>query len=293
MATRTAIIIPTYKRKQSCLQLLQSLQAEVTKNDIVIIVEQGEHNGEAFLQVSKKLKINCTYIYEESLGTARAKNKGVLQSHADYVVFFDDDVVVHKGCVQALVQSLADTSVGVVGGRVLWPDKRQELHEKEVGHISMIGTFSDGFSSGIRQEADTVIGCNMALRRKVFTDTQGFDTNFIGAFREESDLCLRVKKAGYRVVFDPQAQVTHMRDPQGGARKTEGRFRWYYMFFHNETYFFLKHRPKLLLPVFLCTRISYILRCMFGFGREVSMRSLMTPWKGICGGIQKYRTHKL
>ena len=65
---------------------------------------------------------------------------------------------------------------------------------------------------------------------------------------------------------------------------------WYFDFFSNETYFFLKHRPKVLLPIFWLTKIEWAIRCMFGFGREVSMRSVLTPFAGMADGVRKYRS---
>jgi len=129
----------------------------------------------------------------------------------------------------------------------------------------------------------------MAFPKNIFWESDGFDERFTAAIREESDLALRIKKIGYRVVFDPTAVVTHMRESSGGGRKTEGRMAWYYHFLSNETYFFLKHFNKLFFPIFLMTRMNWILRCMFGFGREVSIRSMTTPFLGIKDGFRKYK----
>jgi GT2 family glycosyltransferase len=292
----TSIIIPTYHRKESLLRLLDSFNNQITDKEEIIIVEQGENNGIEFRKRAKTLRFRLIYLFEKQVGTSRAKNIGAKQARGSYFVFFDDDVIVKKDCIACLIRNLSDKSIGIVGGRVLTPGQKIEENRDDVGRISLLTQFSDGFSSKIKQEADTIIGCNMAIRRDVFSTVNGFDSHFIGAFREESDLCLRVKKSGYKVLFEPEAIVTHMREPKGGARKTEGRLDWYVMFFSNETYFFLKHRPIVLLPVFLFTRLSYILRCMFGFGREVSIRSILTPWKGIWDGVDKfikYKVHKV
>lgn len=287
-----SVIIPTYKRKNSLIRLLRSLKDEVSGNDEIIIVEQGENNRKDYPAILHTFPAKWTYVYEKHKGTSIAKNRGAKTAKGTYLVFFDDDVVVQKGCIAHLVANLSDATIGIVGGRVLTPGQKIEKNREDVGEISVLSGFSDGFSSTIRQDVDTIIGCNMAVRKNVFDKVGGFDRKFEGAFREESDLCLRIKNLNFRILFEPEAVVTHMREPSGGARKTEGRLNWYHMFFTNETYFFLKHRPLCLFPVFLLTRISYILRCMFGFGREVSVRSMKTPFLGIFDGIKNYYDYR-
>jgi GT2 family glycosyltransferase len=285
----TSIIIPTYHRKKSLLRLLQSLKNQIGKNSEVIVVEQGDNNGGVFKKIAKEYSIPLTCFFQELISTSKAKNKGATLSRGKYLIFYDDDVTLQDNAMKNIIKNFSDKTVGGVAGRVSDLNKKTESKRTDVGKISIFGFFSDGFSSKIRQDVDTVIGCNAAWRRNVFEKVGGFDEQFTGnAMREESDLSLRVKKLGYRIVFDPSAAVIHMREPHGGARKADDRFYWYFHFFSNETYFYLKHRPIFLFPVFLLTRISYILRCMFGFGREVSVRSILTPWKGIWNGIEKY-----
>lgn len=285
-----SIIIPTYHRLPSLLRLLQSIHDQKEEDIEVIVVEQGGDNGTAILKEAHRLHLALIYFHINRISTSRAKNAGAEEARADILIFYDDDVLLKRGAIHNIVKNFSDPTIGGVAGRVVDFGKPEEPERTDTGRISPLNSFSDGFSSNIRQDVDTVIGCNAAWRKSVFEKVKGFDEQFTGnAMREESDLSLRVKKLGYRIVFDPTATVIHMREPHGGARKADDRFYWYYHFFSNETYFFLKHRPAILLPVFLLTRLSYILRCMFGFGREVSWRSMTTPWKGIADGINKYR----
>ena len=285
----TSIIIPTYHRKESLLRLLQSIKNQKRKNVEVIIVEQGENNGETYKKSAKEYSIPLIYSFQKTLSTSHAKNKGAGQARGKYLIFYDDDVVVENNAIQNIIKNFSDKTIGGVAGRVVDNGKTEETKRTDTGRISVFGSFSDGFSSKIRQDVDTVIGCNAGWRKDIFEIVGGFDEEFTGnAMREESDLSLRVKKLGYRIIFDPTATIIHIREPHGGARKADDRLYWYFHFFSNETYFFLKHRSLFLFPVFLLTRVSYILRCMFGFGREVSPRSFLVPMKGIVDGLGKY-----
>lgn len=285
----TSIIIPTYHRKKSLLRLLQSIKNQKTKKIEMIVVEQGDNNEKAFNKAARQYRIPLLYFFQKTISTSKAKNKGARQAHGKFLIFYDDDVILEKNAVKNIIKNFSNPKISGVAGRVVDKGKKEEKDRTDVGRISALGFFSDGFSSTIRQDVDTVIGCNAAWRKDIFDKANGFDEKFTGnAMREESDLSLRVKALGYRIMFDPTTTVLHMREPQGGARKADGRLYWYFHFFSNEVYFFLKHRPHILLPFFLLTRLSYILRCMFGFSREVSIRSILTPIRGIQDGVRKF-----
>lgn len=276
------------------MHMLDSLLPQMTKEMEIIIVEQDNSDIFTIWPYIKKLHITAQYIYCPKPTPSRAKNIGVQSARGRSIIFFDDDVLMRPKCIQNLVSALKDMSVGLVGGRVITIGQPIEENRTDVGKISPLTGFSDGFSSIIPQDVDTVIGCCMAIRKEVFQQVGGFDEQFDGnALREESDLAIRLKKIGYRILFYPKAEVTHMRAETGGARKNDNRMYWYYHFFSNETYFFLKHRPWILLPFFILSRWEYILRCMFGLGREISFRSILMPWRGIGDGLYKFIKYKV
>ena len=195
-----------------------------------------------------------------------------------------------KGLISAHAANYSDFSLAGVCGRVITAGRKIEPNFKKVGKIYPWGLVAGGFSSKIRQEIGNVIGCNVSWRKGILEKVGGFDENFIGnALREESDLALRIKKRGWKIVFDPKAELTHVRAPTGGCRKNEDRIKWYRDFFRNETYFFLKHIKHYWFFVFWLMRWQYFVRCMFGFGREVSRQSLKTPWLGIYQGFKAYQ----
>jgi len=292
MNTTISIVVPTYKRKESLLRLMKSLAREKVKALEIVIVEQVENNKNKYVEIAKKhaLVLRYTFLFEPS--TAKAMNVGASLTKGKYILFLDDDVEVRKGILEAHLDNFKDLGVAATVGRSITRGQNVERNRKDTGRITWLGHFSDGFSSEIRQEVDTVIGCNTCWRKGVFTDMGGIDEQFTGnAIRLESDLSLRAINAGYKIIFEPGAVVDHYRAETGGARKTVGRLQWYFDFFSNEVYFFLKHRAQWLLPIFLLTKIEWAIRCMFGFGREVSIRSVSTPFMGVMDGIRKYRVY--
>lgn len=288
-----SVVIPTYKRKESLVRLLKSLKTEVNSSIEVIIVEQIFNNGNEYKKVSKKQETNLEYLFLKEASTSKAKNYGVGKSKGEYILFLDDDVIAKKGLIINHLSNFQNNNICAVVGRCITIGQQVEPERQDVGRITFLGKFTDGFSSTIKQEVDTVIGCNAFWRKDVFNKINGFDEQFTGnAMREESDLSLRARKLGFKIMYDPKAEVEHLREETGGNRKTEGRMFWYFHFFSNETYFFLKHRSKFIVPIILLTRWEWMLKCMFGFGREVSIRSITTPFLGVYDGYRKYRVKR-
>lgn len=289
--TAVSIIIPTFHRTESLARLLETLSKTGFRQEI-IVVEQAENHGKEFIQLAKKVKLNLLYYFLKQRSTPKAMNLGVAKAKGKYIIFLDDDVVPKKGFLEAHIKNFRDLKVGATVGRVITDGQEIESLHMHVGRVGPLGQVSGGFSSTIEQEVDTVIGCNTAWRKDVYQKLGGIDERFTGnALRLETDLSLRAKQLGYTLVFEPKAEVLHMRAETGGARKTEGRMQWYFDFFSNEVYFFLKHRSAILLPLFLLTKMDWALKCMLGFGREVSGRSLVTPIAGIMDGVKKYKNY--
>ena len=291
MIVEVSIIIPTLHRKESLVRLLGSLALQTGVKFEVIVVEQGEQHEEEVGQLGRKLGLTLHYIYLPVPSMTHARNVGASAAKGEYLLFLDDDVVARPGLLSAHIKNFQDHRVATTTGRVITPGQPIESKRTDTARVSLFG-ITEGYSSAVRQEVDTVVGCNMCWRKDVYRKLGGVDERFTGnALREETDLSLRAKNAGFKIIFEPKAEVEHLRVETGGARKTEGRIRWYFDFFSNETYFFLKHRPAVLLPIYLLTKVNWSLRCMFGFGREVSLRSFFTPKLGILDGIRKYRRY--
>jgi GT2 family glycosyltransferase len=280
--------IPT-RRRQTCIQtVLECIGKQTIQPNAVIIVEQEENHGKEYQLIAKKHGLPLTYIYRQIANTPAARNEILRNTQTPIILFLDDDSEPAPLWAATMCARFDDATIGGCVGRSETIDQPIEVSRTDTGRVTWLGTVRDGFSSTVAQDVDTVIGCNAGFSTDVIRKLGGFDEHYTGnAMREETDMSLRVREAGYRIVFEPGAYVFHRRYEHGGARKVDDRIAWYFHFFSNETYFFLKHRNPVLLPIFLLTKWEWILRCMFGFGREVSLRSIVTPIHGIMHGVWK------
>lgn len=198
-----------------------------------------------------------------------AKNYAAGMSRQDYIFIFDDDVIVNAGCLRKHVDVLgAEGGIGALAGREIVGPKRfqrnrfrevinscaekilpspegeetYKLNGRYVARVkpnSFIFCRFDMAGEGL-VEADTVRGCYWSMKRDVFNEAGGFDENFQGALRDETDLCLKIKGLGYRICFQPGAYVLHERQP-GGCDNVTASYNSLLAKYDNEFYFQFKH----------------------------------------------------
>jgi GT2 family glycosyltransferase len=141
-------------------------------------------------------------------------------------------------------------------------------------------------------ETEAVFGCNMSWRREALLRVGGFDEAYIRrAHHEETDVSLRVRRLGYRLVYDPEAAVEHLVAP-GGSRIGAGSPEYAYGWHHNHAYFYSKHFAPRGLLSFLRIHIGHLVVRMVLGARQFhligpSLRGLVDGYRA---GARKRRS---
>lgn len=146
---------------------------------------------------------------------SQARNMGALHSRSEILVFFDDDVVVRKGCIQELLEPFKDPKVGIVGG-VNIPFQNVSLQE-QIGAslmsspLTMFRSCARYTPRGDVRESDEaeILSAVMAVRKTAFIAAGGFPEDIIPC--EETVLINFVQARGYKVIYNPFAVVYHRR----------------------------------------------------------------------------------
>jgi len=137
---------------------------------------------------------------------------------ADMLLFLNDDVVASGGgWVKALIEQAQRPDVGAVGCRLLYPNGTVQHSGVVLGMHGLAGNLMSGMPgeyagymgwSGVVKEFSAVSAACMMSRREVFEELDGFDEAFAVEFADV-DYCLRLRHAGYRVVYTPHAELVH------------------------------------------------------------------------------------
>lgn len=156
-------------------------------------------------------------------GFLRAANQGAARATGRYILFLNNDALPHPGALAAALHRLkTDPSIGVVGGRILLVDGTLQ----EAGCMAYADGSAAGYGRGENpdlpefrfvRDADFVSGAFLMLPRPLWSSLGGFDPAFAPAYYEDTDLCFRVRRAGFRVVYDPAVTLTHL---EGGSAVT-------------------------------------------------------------------------
>lgn len=257
-----SLIIPSYNRCKLLYNTLNKFLNDESINYEIIVVDQSENQDSQLIDLIKTHSDKIRYFNIKIKGLPHARNYGISVARGDFVVFCDDDVIPKKDFVLNHVRNFKEMDVGGVGGRVLVGNEDETVYGKlrDTGVFrEWDGKFTDNFSSSERQYVDHVQGCNMSFRKEVIIQAGGFDENFRGsAHLEETDLCLRIRNMGYKIVFDPCAGLIHLKDTGGGCR-AENYHQWFYWFGHNYMLFFLKNCRSMYLPLFMFFRVVWLL----------------------------------
>ncbi|MFC1663145.1 glycosyltransferase family 2 protein [Patescibacteria group bacterium] len=282
-------VIPTLNRPESIVELSYQLLGQNYPNYEIVVVDQSAVTNRAMWRMTDQYKKKLRYYTLKKTGTTGARNVGIAKSRGEIIIFLDDDCRVDgDDFTTQHVSNYTDSKIGGVGGRIV--DENVKLNRQQSGKVCWVtktGKIYANASATERVNINAPRGGNMSFRRSVIRVAGGFDERFSGnAMREETDFSLRVVKKGYFITFDPQAEAVHLGLPFGGSRD-ETKQEWYYHFFHNEMLFFLKHFPKIYLPILLIRKIRPALACTFYYGKGRPM-AWLTPARGFIQGIKSY-----
>ena len=250
-------MVATYRRSASLLDTIGDLLVNIGPSYEVIVVDQSPAVAAQVAFALDRLVATgqIRYLRVSPANLPYARNIGLCRALGEVVVYCDDDVRVGPGFLAWHVACYSDPSVGAVAGGVRLEgtdhDGAGSAPGDAVGRLLKDGSFTANLHHETPCDVDFGMGCNMSFRRSALTAIGGFDERYrVNFFREESDVFARVKRAGYRVRFEPRAFCLHLRAPTGGAR-TEDLGERLFATFSNETLFFLHVCRRRYLGLFL------------------------------------------
>lgn len=276
---RVSLVIPTVDRPEALYNLLRHLEHQTRPPEEIVIVDQSARE-DARVAAWAAGRPGVHYVRIAERGLPNARNVGVRRSGGDVVLFLDDDVIPDQDLVRYHAEAYRDPDVAGVGGRIVGG---YDFAGGSVGAFHPLGAaVVRNFGADRAGEVDHLPGGNMSFRREVFDRIGGFDVAFGGgAIGEETDFCLRARRAGFRLRFEPRAAVEHLHLASGGCRSE--RFEdWLYWHAHNTMLFTLRHGHALGWAAFVAGRIVRFA----GFALERGSPALLvTGLRGLLRGV--------
>jgi GT2 family glycosyltransferase len=259
MAPRVSVIVPTYRREDRLRRMLADVLTLRWPDLEIVVVDQTEEHEPATTELLDALRSRIWHVRHAPPGVVGAVNRGLAVARGEIALLLDDDIAIADGdLVASHVANYDDASVGAVAGRVLDAARPHEGAYDAGSADPVWGFFRTRWDHLVRCEVTTAPGANMSVRREAVLRLGGLDERITGnGFRWENDVCLTLRAAGFRTVYDPRPTVLHYYGSPGGNenRHLLGRepasHAWYRDFFHNHVYVTLKHLPAGTLPTLL------------------------------------------
>lgn len=246
-----SIVIPNWNGERQLaknLPLLAKILADFEKEtEVVVVDDASSDNSLVFLEEIRRKELFKNFIIlkkKVNKGFADSVNWGVNIAKANLVFLLNTDVVVKKGCFEALLPHFEKPDIFAVGANADW----------QLGIVS----FKDGFfdiSSPRKvspqvtkpQASFWVSGGHSMFRKKIWQELEGIDNLFNPFYFEETDLCYRAWKRGYRVLWEPKARVDH-RHEESVIRQNFSKEYIDFIAQRNQLFFIWKnlHDPKMM-----------------------------------------------
>jgi GT2 family glycosyltransferase len=162
-------------------------------------------------------EIDCVVVpYEGPFNFSSMCNRGAAAASREVLIFLNDDTeALSPDWLPALLGQAARPEVGVAGGRLLYPSGAVQHAGIGIGITGGAGHPERGcFDTPywkwgrMARNVSAVTGACLAIRRQVFDELGGFDPAFPVNYNDV-DLCLRARRAGYAVLYEPAALLSH------------------------------------------------------------------------------------
>lgn len=229
-ALTAAVVVATYNRPDHVRTCLEHLDAQTRRPDEVVVVDSSPDRRTAEVVADFP---HVGYLRNEAGrgSTATSRAIGVAGTSADIIAFVDDDAFAEPTWLEELLKRYNDPQVASVGGRARNGQPGEETEGLgEIGLLLPNGHLTGFFAAdpGHDLDVDHLIGCNFSFRRDALERIGGIHEWYPGTcLREESDVALRFRKAGYRLVFAPSAAVDHVGGPYAKGRRFDLRYQYY------------------------------------------------------------------
>ncbi len=274
-----SVIIPTHNRSGAIRKTIDSLLRLDYKKIEIIVVD--DCSTDDTIQVLEKYGKRIRLVKRKTNGgPAAARNDGLKIARGKYIAFTDSDCTASGAWVSKLVKFMEKQPPHVAGvcGRIFPPKDANFLMNCIYFMPQMDGNTIQSENLGVPFDVES-ISCNNALWKRDVIRGMRFDESFFKKYRvmpEDSELCYRAKKKGYRFIMIPDAPTYHHFRPTlfKFLRQSydAGRGGGVVMMKHNdwfslETPLIILYLPAMILPFFLpSTALLWIVPWVLSIG---------------------------
>ena len=227
-AERILIVIPTKNKAGLVRTAVESIEKTAAGADYkLVLVDHESREPESVAYFAELAERHTVMAYQGPFNYSRINNEAVRQ-HGDgceFVLFLNNDIeAITDGWLDRMRRLANRADVGAVGALLLYPDKRiqhagvilgfngsaEATFKFEFAYLDDKGTRNLGYNCSLTSVRDysAVTAACLMMRKSVFEELGGFDEQLVVGFNDV-DLCLRVREAGLKVLYDGATVLFH------------------------------------------------------------------------------------
>jgi N-acetylglucosaminyl-diphospho-decaprenol L-rhamnosyltransferase len=227
-----SVVIPTHDTRDLTLRCVGSLAAGGVPGLEIVVVDDGSSDGTAEAIAAAHPDAGVVRL-SPAAGFTRAANLGMAQARGDVLLLLNSDTEVAPGAFAPLLAAFArDPRLGAAGAALHYPDGSPQWSGGHAPTLPWLFGLASGLPPLLARlpfwrrvkpvgapagAVDWVTGAAMALRRQAWEEAAGFDEGF-RFYGQDLDLCLRLRRAGWKIEIVPGARVLHHHGATIGSR---------------------------------------------------------------------------
>ncbi|MCB8880346.1 glycosyltransferase [Acidisoma cellulosilytica] len=224
---RVLIVIPTKDGIDVLRQCISSIEATVPASEYrLVVIDHESREAQSKKYLAQLAKRHTVMPYQGKFNYARMNNLAI-RTHGQnepFVLFMNNDIeAVEAGWFERMRSLAARPDIGATGTALMYSDKRMQ-HAGVIVGINGLADHALRFEPVWNQDGSRNLGYNasltavrdfsavtaacMMMRRSVFDEIGGFNEAYAVGFND-TDLCLRIGQAGYKLIYDGRTLLFH------------------------------------------------------------------------------------
>ena len=227
-----SILIPNKDYIEDLSKCVNSIleKSTYTNYEIIIIENNSEFDStfSYYKSIEQNEKVRVVY-WKDEFNYSAINNFGETFAKGDYILLLNNDMeIISPDWLQEMLMFAQREDVGAVGAKLYYPDDTIQHAGIIVGIGGVAGHSHKNYARDaygycsrlqLAQNLSAVTAACMLMRREVFKEVGGLDEGFKVAFNDV-DLCMKIRKAGYLIIFTPFAELYHYESKSRGYENT-------------------------------------------------------------------------
>jgi GT2 family glycosyltransferase len=222
-----SIVIPVFNQPLYTYSCLKSIAVNTVDPpyEVIVVDDCSDPETMEMLRMVENIRVLRN---ETNLGFIKSCNRGAGEAKGQYLVILNNDTIVTKGWLQALLKTYEfDSETGLVGCKLIYPDGQLQeaggIFWKD-GSAWNYGKLDDQNKPAYNyiREVDYCSGACLMIPRQLFHDAGMFDEGYAPAYYEDADLAFKVREMGRKVYYQPGAVVVHFEGITSGTSVSHG-----------------------------------------------------------------------